>query len=38
MKREEIKKLIGESLSKDDDAGESGRKLEEAGVSYEFWR
>ncbi|MGD0583343.1 MAG: hypothetical protein ABR974_10400 [Bacteroidales bacterium] len=36
MKREEIKKLIIESLSKDEDAGESGRKLEEAGVSYSF--
>jgi hypothetical protein len=36
MKREEIKKLIGESLSGGDASDESRRKLGEAGVSYDF--
>lgn len=36
MKREEIKKLIEQSLSQDEHSGESWKKLEEAGVSYTF--
>jgi hypothetical protein len=36
MKRDEVKKLIEESLSHHDNSGESWKKLEEAGVSYSF--
>jgi len=36
MKRDEVKKLIEESLSQNDNSGESWKKLEEAGVSYSF--
>jgi hypothetical protein len=36
MKREEIKKLIEKSLSNDQASEESWKKLEEAGVSYNF--
>jgi hypothetical protein len=36
MKRDEVKKLIEESLSHNYNSGESWKKLEEAGVSYSF--
>jgi hypothetical protein len=36
MKREEIKKLIEESLTHNETSGEHWQKLEEAGVSFTF--
>ncbi len=36
MKREEIKRLIEESLTNDAGSEDSARKLEEAGVTYDF--
>jgi hypothetical protein len=36
MKRDEVKKLIEESLSQNDNSGESWKKLEEAGISFSF--
>lgn len=36
MKRSELKELIISSLSQEETAGETSRKLEEAGIDYSF--